>query len=249
MAASAMNGRSQNGDTPKDPHVSKRLDLSCSTLGFSPPPCGVQIKFLPGQEGRWTLVALTPPAQPPNVARWLEDYGPASIQIASGLAPKVLHASFDELPKDWERMLEAVEVQFVELTPEGAASLFAHGTPDRIERFVETLEDNRPDQPDALEIRSREARMDTEDDALTSRQMEILSRAVALGYYEIPHNLTLRELADRLDLSVGTVSELLRRAEAKIITSHVDSWVESRWNGEAKVDSMETFEPLERAST
>lgn len=249
MASAAMNGPNTNGGRSRET-VSQRLDLDCATIGFSQPPCSVQFKFLPNQGNGWTLVGLTPPAQPPTVARWLERYEPSSIEIASGLAPKILHVDFEEIPDTWARILDAVGVQLIELTPEGAASLFVEGTPDEIDRFVETLETQQDETPAEFEVRARKARTESDEKELTPRQTEILSRAVGLGYYEIPHNLTLRELADRLDLSVGTVSELLRRAEAKIITSHVDSWVKTRWEGEAdiglrtnRVDAM--HDPLE----
>lgn len=234
MASAAMNGRNTNGGRKREA-VSRRLDLDCSTIGFSAPPCSVQLKFLPNEGKGWTLVGLTPPAQPPTVARWLEAYEPTSIEIASGLAPKILHVNFEELPGTWRDMLGAVNVQLVELTPEGSASLFVEGTSEEIDQFVEDLETRQDEASTELAVRARKARTDNDDEELTPRQTEILSRAVGLGYYEIPHNLTLRELADRLDLSVGTVSELLRRAEAKIITRHVDSWVKTRWEGEADI--------------
>ncbi len=249
MASAAMNGPNTNGERSRET-VSQRLDLDCETIGFSQPPCSVQFKFLRNPGEGWTLVGLTPPAQPPTVARWLEDYEPSSIEIASGLAPKILHVDFEELPKRWETMLTAVNIQLIELTPEGAASLFVEGTPDEIDGFVDRLEAQQHDNPEEFEVRARKARTSESERELTPRQTEILSRAVGLGYYEIPHNLTLRELAERLDLSVGTVSELLRRAEAKIITNHVDSWVKTRWEGEAdigletnRIDASRALEP------
>src|SRR6185369_14839445 len=58
---------------------------------------------------------------------------------------------------------------------------------------------------------------------LSRRQFEALSSAVALGYYEIPHRLDLRDLAARTGISLGSVSELLRRAEGLVLTRYVDA--------------------------
>lgn len=223
-----------NGSGPSG--VKRRVDLPCAAAGFSPPPTRVELRFQLADDGTTTLVARAPPAQPPEVARWLEDYGPAAIEIEPGLAPKTLRATFDEVPDAWRRLLSPVNVRFAALTPDGTASLFVEGQPAEVDRFTSILTDQLPRSDGTGDVRTRPARWDGSDVSLTARQLEVLSRAVALGYYEIPHNLTLRELADHLDLTVGTVSELLRRAESAIVTSYVDSWMASRWNGQSEED-------------
>jgi DNA-binding CsgD family transcriptional regulator len=148
----------------------------------------------------------------------------------------VLRANFDELPEDWEALLSMAEGRFLELNPGGAASMFLEDTAARIEDLVESLEEETSD------VRVREMQSGPREAGVTARQQEILSLAVAHGYYEIPHNLTLRDLAEKLDLSVGTVSQLLRRAEARIITSYVDALSESRWERESIQESIETLD-------
>ncbi len=220
---------------PTEPVVEKRIDLPCQAAGFSMPPCKVQLKFL--DEGdRWTIVATTPPAKPPKVAQWLEAYDPISIHTAPGLSPKVLRANFDTLPEEWERLLSLADITFIELNPGGAASIFLEDTAHRVEELIETLKE------EASDVRVRDMQEGPREAGLTARQQEILSLAVAHGYYEIPHNLTLRDLAEKLDLSVGTVSQLLRRAEARIITSYVDTASEARWQRESIRDSIETLD-------
>lgn len=56
---------------------------------------------------------------------------------------------------------------------------------------------------------------------LTDRQRELLELAVDAGYYEVPRRATLRDLADRADISAGTVGEHLRKIETKVITELV----------------------------
>lgn len=202
--------------------VARRLDVRGSALGFSPPPCPVHVKFFELPTG-WTLVALTAPGKPPLAARWLEAYSPTSIQIAPGLSPKVLRAVFDKMPPIWERMLTSVVVHYLELTPDGSASLFFEDAPAKVERFVSEI--TRSDST----TRSRPSHTGVKRTRLTARQLEILSLAVALGYYEVPHKLNLRTLANKVGLSVGAVSELLRRGEALIVTSYVDALSEAEW--------------------
>jgi DNA-binding CsgD family transcriptional regulator len=54
---------------------------------------------------------------------------------------------------------------------------------------------------------------------LTDRQREVLDVAMALGYYDVPRTATHRDVADRLELSVGTVGEHLQKIEARVFAS------------------------------
>ena len=53
--------------------------------------------------------------------------------------------------------------------------------------------------------------------SIPSRQRDILNKAVELGYFEIPREVTLEELADELGITKTTASTHLRKAEGKII--------------------------------
>lgn len=52
---------------------------------------------------------------------------------------------------------------------------------------------------------------------LTDRQSQVLEVALELGYYDVPRNATHQDIADRMDLSVGTVGEHLQKIEARVI--------------------------------
>jgi len=55
------------------------------------------------------------------------------------------------------------------------------------------------------------------DDILTDRQQEVLETAVRCGYFEVPRECTLADLAARLDVDKSTVSAILRRAECRVL--------------------------------
>lgn len=57
---------------------------------------------------------------------------------------------------------------------------------------------------------------------LTDRQREVLDVAMELGYYEVPRRTTHREVADRLGVSVATVSEHLQKIEARVFGTLVE---------------------------
>ncbi len=58
-------------------------------------------------------------------------------------------------------------------------------------------------------------------DELTPRQEAILLKAFELGYYSYPRRASLMDIAKATGLSVSTVAECLRKAEAKVISRFV----------------------------
>lgn len=58
---------------------------------------------------------------------------------------------------------------------------------------------------------------DREDRLLTARQRECLIAAQRHGYFEVPRDCTLAELADRLGVDKSTASETIRRATARVV--------------------------------
>jgi hypothetical protein len=58
--------------------------------------------------------------------------------------------------------------------------------------------------------------------ALTDRQRAALEAAAALGYYEVPRTASVEAVADELDCASSTAGELLRNAEAALVSEYVD---------------------------
>lgn len=203
-----------------------RIDLSCEQTGFTRPPCAVHLKFLPSPAAgeTWTLLAQAAAGRPDQLAPWLSPHpGITNVRVAPGLAPKLLRASITALPVQWASVASLVKVHHLNLAPDGNASWFIEGVRDQVLPLVRHLEAVAGAKPmRATEVRCRPVSVGGEA-PITRRQFEALSTAVALGYYEIPHRLDLRALAARTGLSVGSVSELLRRAERAILTHHIDS--------------------------
>ena len=79
------------------------------------------------------------------------------------------------------------------------------GLPDRVETTVERVgEFERYRSPDV---------------SLTERQREVVRTAVDLGYYEMPREATLDDVAAELDVAASTVSDHLRKAEAELMAA------------------------------
>ncbi|MDG6997485.1 MAG: helix-turn-helix domain-containing protein [Nitrososphaerota archaeon] len=60
-----------------------------------------------------------------------------------------------------------------------------------------------------------------ENGLLTSREEEAVRLAEEMGYFRFPRKTSLRELSKNLSISVSTLDEILRRAEGKIVKSHI----------------------------
>lgn len=58
-------------------------------------------------------------------------------------------------------------------------------------------------------------------DGLTDRQREALRIAYELGYFEIPREATLEDVAVALDVTASSVSERLRRAQTQLVEETV----------------------------
>ena len=57
-------------------------------------------------------------------------------------------------------------------------------------------------------------------ESLTSHQRSIVEVALEEGYFDYPRKVTLRALAKKVGVSASTVSEVLRRAEKKILSTY-----------------------------
>ena len=73
--------------------------------------------------------------------------------------------------------------------------------------------------PEHFDLRWREDSLRPE---LSSDQHEALVAAFETGYYDIPRDVTLEELADQLGISHQALSERFRRAYEGLITAELD---------------------------
>lgn len=57
---------------------------------------------------------------------------------------------------------------------------------------------------------------------MTSRQEDILQIAFERGYFDYPKKISLRDLAAMFDISISTLSEMLRKGQRKIMEEYFD---------------------------
>jgi len=62
-----------------------------------------------------------------------------------------------------------------------------------------------------------------EDSLLTDKQREVVEVADELGYYDTPREASLSDVADELGVAKSTCSEMLHRAEGKVMSGYLGS--------------------------
>ncbi|HUR24441.1 MAG TPA: helix-turn-helix domain-containing protein [Candidatus Thermoplasmatota archaeon] len=216
-----MTTASQSRQSP----TTYRIDAPCALAGFDAPPFDVHLMALPAPDGGWTLLVHSAPGKPKVLARWLGDQvAIQEVRIAPGLAPKVFRATLRVLPPVWAALATLVKVHHLDLGADRQAAWFVEGIRSEVWAAAQHL-DSRSIGPGAgaRQVRCRPVGGRHGAALLSRRQFEALSAAVSMGYYEIPHRIDLRTLAAATGVSLGSVSELLRRAEGVILTHYVDT--------------------------
>jgi predicted DNA binding protein len=116
-------------------------------------------------------------------------------------------------------LLEAIaDAQVVFIPPvvfheTGTVRFEAVGETDALSTFHETLSEFGDLTIDAVHEFERER----SPSRLTDRQRAALEAAVSVGYYEVPREGTVADVADVIDCSTSTAGELLRKAEAAVV--------------------------------
>jgi len=86
-------------------------------------------------------------------------------------------------------------------------------TRDALKRLSDRLKEH------GFEFRIKKVGRLTEDETLTEKEDEILRYAIEKGYFEAPKRIGVREIARHFDISISTLSEILRRGQKKVILS------------------------------
>ncbi len=85
------------------------------------------------------------------------------------------------------------------------------GERKNLRNFISKLEE------DGCQVRIISIRDPEKEDLLTERQEEILRTAYEMGYFEYPKKVNIKTLAERLGMSISTLSEMLRKSEKKVL--------------------------------
>lgn len=102
---------------------------------------------------------------------------------------------------------------------DGRARMEFTTTREGVRRVVETLRE-REIEHELLSLTDSDTGSSVE--LLSDRQREVVATAIEQGYYEIPRDGTLGDVADELGIDTSTASDIIRRAEATLVDWHFD---------------------------
>lgn len=131
-----------------------------------------------------------------------------------------LQQSAYEFPDELLALVAAAEVAFlppVVFLDSGEVRFEAVGDGDALSAFHDGLSE----LGDLSIERVRSFEWGSSPVRLTDRQQEALSAAKSVGYYEVPREGTIEDVAAALDCAPSTAGELVRKAEAAVIDEHL----------------------------
>jgi predicted DNA binding protein len=95
------------------------------------------------------------------------------------------------------------------------------GEEESLSTLVEQLEAGPNLDVEVLELGAFDRRHGTVAGTLTERQLELVETAVDLGYYAVPRDASLEDVADEVEIARSTASTTLRRAESNVMRALV----------------------------
>ncbi|WP_211694350.1 helix-turn-helix domain-containing protein [Natronomonas salina] len=117
--------------------------------------------------------------------------------------------------------LRLVVVPPIRYGSDGHPELTVVGSEGSLTALVEALREWAGVSVDVRTVGTFDRRHGTVAGDLTDRQFEAVETATELGYYAAPREASLADVADALDVAEGTASELLRRAESRLMAGLV----------------------------
>ena len=215
--------------------VRAKLELPCRELGVPAPSGTIHVRAVRRKDQHivylWSnaLDAKEMEAWLSGAGAFQRAYGPKR-QGATGRTVALLA---QELNSRWQRLLSDFQVGLLVFSPTGTASVTLRGSRSQLRAFLEGVEP----APGGDVLRKITETGDEEGERpgaiLTQRQEEALLEANRLGYYKVPRERRLKEVAEEMGMSSAALSELLRRAEERLIAHYIASrWGQGPHDGE-----------------
>ena len=96
------------------------------------------------------------------------------------------------------------------------------GRNEALTDLIDALEERADIGVDVRKVGTYDRRLKTVTESLTDRQFEAIETAVEVGYYAAPRQASLTVVARDLGVANSTASELLRRAESRLMSRLVN---------------------------
>lgn len=219
---------------PHDSRVLARCRVRSIDLGLPAPPVPVRLAFQVRDNTLVVVVQARVDAEG-SAREWVDALEPRQVIERGGDDLVHLWAIFEPVPDRWADIVNLFELRAVRVDPDGRAEIALIGSRRDIHRTIEGARFS------GVEVLGVEALGPAGHHLLTERQEEAARAAVQAGYYEVPRGVTLTDLAHREGVSPSSLSELLRRAEGRVMAKHLGESIK-----EAGEERLEPLPPSER---
>ena len=119
--------------------------------------------------------------------------------------------------------VSAVELSNIHIHPpygiseEKGMELRISGVSKSVSRFIRLIRMVLPPDNIAVQTFQKEDNRSIWESILTERQIQVLEHATRKGFYSMDRNVTLKQLADEMNMARSTYGEHIRRAEVEIM--------------------------------
>jgi len=119
--------------------------------------------------------------------------------------------------------VSAVELSNIHIHPpygiseEKGMELRISGISNSVSRFIRLIRMVLPPDNIAVQTFQKEDNRSIWESILTDRQIEVLEHATRKGFYSMDRSVTLKQLADEMNMARSTYGEHIRRAEVEIM--------------------------------
>ena len=119
--------------------------------------------------------------------------------------------------------ISAIELSNIHIHPpygiseENGMELRISGLSKSVSRFIRLIRMVLPPDNISVQTFQKEDNRSIWELILTDRQIEVLKHATRKGFYSMDRNVTLKQLADEMNMARSTYGEHIRRAEVEIM--------------------------------
>lgn len=202
-----------------DDQVRVQLEFTSRDLDTDPPPARCHIRGYKTTRG-WVLLLWAPDGPTDMILAWARAQTEGEEIDFGEIGERTVALRCEALPEKWRMLFGSFDADHLILDPDGGARTRIEGPRNHVGGFL-TEAGLETDTTSVTIVDADDG--ERPDDLLTGRQNRALSRAAALGYFEIPRKIQLSELANQLDMSTSALSELLRRAQARLVTAYLEN--------------------------
>lgn len=198
------------------------LEVPIAWLDLTPPDIALHLKLIEARDTHRAHV-WSREASLDEQAWWAHAQAGWVIRDEYRSSPHVVSFTIDTLPAGLAWLATLSSCQHIELQPDGTAKLHLVGLREDIQDIHEQL--RRSTQVDLVRVTegpSEEEEFPERGPRLTDAQSEALEAAYKAGFFEVPREVSLEELAERLGRSRSSLSTLLRRAVQALVEHQIE---------------------------